>query len=369
MRRQEQKYIFLVNWIKEKIAEGKLDPGDKLYSENKMSDMFGVSRQTVRHAIGVLEKEGMVERLQGSGTYVSGGKKKARKKTRNIMIITTYVNGYIFPTTLQNMVQSLSSAGYRAQIMFTNNQVENERRILQSILDEDNVDGMIVEASKSAFLNPNLEYYRQLMERQVSILFFNCKYPELDAPMVALDDVGVAEDVIRYLLGQGHRKIGGIFKMDDGQGRLRYGGYARALLDAGIEPDDHKVVWIDTEEQKNLKSIKDIILEKLSGCTAVFCYNDEVAFNLLELLHEKKIRVPEELSIVSIDGSELSLLTEPQLTSIPYPMEELGKKAAENMLRLIDQPGWKKDFLYRPKLLTRASVLRISDGSTAPDGT
>lgn len=362
MRRQEQKYIFLVNWIKEKISAGKLGPGDKLYSENEMSAMFGVSRQTVRRAIGTLENEGLVERIQGSGTYISGRKKKARKKTRNIVIITTYVNGYIFPVTLKNMVQSLSAAGYRAQIMFTNNQVENERKILQSILEEDNVDGMIVEASRSAFLNPNLEYYRQLQERQVSFLFFNCRYPELDAPMVALDDVGVAEDAVHYLLVQGHRKIGGIFKLDDGQGRLRYGGYTKALLDAGIGLDDHNVVWIDTEEQKNLKSIKDTVLGKLSECTAVFCYNDEVAFGFMELLHEKKIRVPEDLSIISIDGSELSLLAEPSITSVPYPMEALGKTAAENMIRLIERPDFKEDFMYRPKLLIRDSVREISDG-------
>lgn len=360
MGRREQKYLFLVEWIKEKLNAGELAPGDKLYSENELGAMFDMSRQTVRRAIGMLENEGIVERIQGSGTYISGRRKKSRKRTRNIMVITTYVDSYIFPVTLQSMVQNLSAAGYRAQILFTNNQLENERKILERILEEDNVDGVIVEASKSAFFNPNLEYYRQLMEKQIVFLFFNCKYPELDAPLVALDDAGVAEDAVRYLLKQGHRKIGGIFKLDDGQGKLRYGGYAKALLDAGIRLDDRKVVWIDTEEQKNLRSIRDMILEKLSGCTAVFCYNDEVAFGLMELLRERGIRVPEEISVVSIDGSELSLLAEPAITSVPYPMEKMGKKAAENILRMIRQPDFKEDFMCRPELLIRDSVCAVS---------
>lgn len=368
MRRQEKKYIFLVNWIKERIASGELKPGDRIHSENELSAMFGMSRQTVRNAIGVLESEGLVERIQGSGTYIGAGRKTVREKTRNIVVITTYMDGYIFPATLQSMVQRLAAAGYRAQIMFTNNQVDNERKILQSLLKKDNVDGVIVEASQSAFFNPNLEYYRQLRERQVRILFFNCRYPELDMPLVALDDAAVSEDLVRYLLDQGHRKIGGIFKLDDGQGKLRYGGYVKALLDAGIRPDDRKIVWIDTEDQKNLKGMKDVIFGKLSDCTAVFCYNDEVAFSFMELLQEKNIQVPGELSVVSIDGSELSLLAKPPITSVPYPMEALGRKAAENILRMIEQPNFKGDFMYRPEIQVRDSVRKLTGGGMEKTG-
>ena len=54
------KYMELVKWIKEQIFSENLLFGQKLYSENELKDMFGVSRQTVRHAIGILEKEGIV---------------------------------------------------------------------------------------------------------------------------------------------------------------------------------------------------------------------------------------------------------------------------------------------------------------------
>ena len=66
MRQQEPKYILLINWIREKISTKELRPGSKLYSENELSAMFGVSRQTVRHAIGILETEGLVERVRGA---------------------------------------------------------------------------------------------------------------------------------------------------------------------------------------------------------------------------------------------------------------------------------------------------------------
>ena len=359
MRQQEPKYILLINWIREKISTKELRPGSKLYSENELSAMFGVSRQTVRHAIGILATEGLVERVRGSGTYIEKRMGTARKPTMNIAVISTYVDGYIFPPMLQGIVQKLSAEGYTTQITFTGNQINNERKILEEILERDQVDGVIAEAVKCALPNPNLEYYREIQKRQIALLFFDCRYPELDAPLVALDDEKVAEKAVNYLIEKGHRKIGGIFKADDGQGRLRYSGYLNALLKAGIGVDDRKVLWIDTEDQKNIRNIRASLLRRLMDCMAVFCYNDQVAFELIELLQKVGIRVPGQLSVISIDGTELSLLCEPKITSIPHPMEELGQKAAEYMVRMIVEPGFQEDYLYCPEVLERSSIKRI----------
>jgi GntR family transcriptional regulator of arabinose operon len=359
MKQREPKYISLVNWIREQIDRHELHSGEKLYSENELSEMFGLSRQTVRRAIGILEAEGLVERVRGSGTYIGSRGGTQRKKTMNIAVISTYVDGYIFPPTIQGIVETLQSEGYMTQIAFTDNRVENERRILEGILEKNNVDGVIVEGTKSALPNPNLEYYRELQSRQVPILFFNCCYPELDAPVVALDDIHVSEDAVNYLIERGHRKIGGIFKVDDGQGKLRYTGYMNALLNSGLCVDDRKILWIDTEDQKALKNIRDSVLHRLIDCTAVFCYNDEVAYSLEEILLKEGFRVPGQLSIASVDASELSLLAEPQITSVPHPMKELGEKAAENMLHMIEEPGFDGNYLYRPQILVRNSVRTV----------
>ena len=55
MEKKQPKYTELVNWIQEQIASKKFLPGQKIYSENRLKDMFQVSRQTVRHAIAILE--------------------------------------------------------------------------------------------------------------------------------------------------------------------------------------------------------------------------------------------------------------------------------------------------------------------------
>jgi len=55
MAQELPKYLVLVNWMKEQVMSGHLKYGEKIYSENELSAMFGISRQTVRQAVGILE--------------------------------------------------------------------------------------------------------------------------------------------------------------------------------------------------------------------------------------------------------------------------------------------------------------------------
>jgi len=329
------KYIKLVNWIKEQIETKKLSPGAKLYSENELSEMFDLSRQTVRHAISVLEQEGLLKRVRGSGTYVTKENADSIGKRNRITLIMTYLDGYIFPRTIQAIEDVLFKAGYTVQIAFTNNLVDRERKILEDILQRDEVAGVMVEATKSALPNPNIHFYRELMERKIPVLFINCYYKELPLPHVAMNDRLAGKAATEYLIKKGHKKITGIFKLDDGQGHLRYAGFGEALQEANLTYNESKIIWIDTEDTENLMKIKEKIRERLEGCTALVCYNDEVAFALMRVLKKLGIRVPEDLSVASIDDSELAVLGDVKLTSIPYPMERLGVKAADNLLAMI----------------------------------
>ena len=72
----ETKYQNLINYIQEQITDGQLGPGEKVPSENQLAERFHISRQTVRKAIGTLEEEGLVQRIRGSGTYVSFDRRK-----------------------------------------------------------------------------------------------------------------------------------------------------------------------------------------------------------------------------------------------------------------------------------------------------
>lgn len=219
--------------------------------------------------------------------------------------------------------------------------------------------GVIVEGTKSGLPNPNLPLYRQLFARKIPVLFINTYYPELDAPHVSLNDAEAARKAVQYLIDHGHRDIGAILKLDDGQGRQRYLGYLSAMYAAGLPVTDSRMVWIDTDEAKQLAYCTDKILNRVEACTALFCYNDQVAFQLIRILAGKGIRVPEDVSVISIDDSDLALHSEVPITSLPHPKEKLGAKAAEVLLKMI--AGRKKDvtFEFDTRVVERESVTSL----------
>ena len=205
MSTQELKYKAVYNWVLDNINSGALKVGEKLPSENELSERFGLSRQTVRHAVDILEQQKLVLRVRGSGTYVGGsGKTERQERYMNIAVISTYVDSYIFPPVVRGIERVLSRKGYTTQIAFTGNRVSREQDILNNLIDKDIIDGLIVEPAKSALPNPNLHYYQELKERGIPILFFNSRYPDLELPCVSMNDEQVGKKAVEW--PQEHRR-------------------------------------------------------------------------------------------------------------------------------------------------------------------
>ena len=363
MEDKTPKYLEIVNWINEQIREDKILPGQKLYSENELSKMFGLSRQTVRHAIAVLEKAGIVNRIQGSGTYVNGHDAEQIKKRNHIIIIMTYVDGYIFPRTIRRMENILFENGYSVQIAFTNNRIDRERIILEDILKRDEVAGIIAEPTKSGIPNPDLDLFEKVKQRKIPLLFINGFYEKLNAPHVSMNDTLAGKAATELLLKRGHTKIAGMFKLDDIQGHLRYTGFMKAIKEAGLVCRDHNIIWYDTEDAKNFANLKDKIRKRIDGCTALVAYNDEVSHELLTLFENEGINIPEDLSLVSIDDSELAVMGKVKLSSVPYPMERLAEKAAKNMLQMIQNPAFDGNYEFDVAVVERESVKEVGVNS------
>ncbi len=356
MKNENTKYQQLTDYIMELIEKGGLAPGEKLASENELARQFGISRQTVRRAVGLLEEQGILLRVRGSGTYLRTRSPEDFAQHSRIEVMTTYVDSYIFPKIIQGIEEKLFERGYSVQLAFTNNTLDRERSVLEDIIRRDDVAGVIVEGTKSGLPNPNLFLYRELMKRKIPLLFVNTYYPELDAPHVSLDDVAAARKAVDYLIAKGHREIGAILKLDDGQGRLRYLGYLQAMEAAGLTVTDSRMVWIDTDESKQLAYCTDKILNRLESCTALFCYNDQIAFQLIKLLGDRGIRVPEEVAVISIDDADLAIHSEVQITSLPHPKEKLGAKAAELLLRMIGSGKPVESYEFDTRVVERSSV-------------
>lgn len=355
------KYMDIVEWTMEQIATGAFKAKDKFLSESALGDKFSCSRQTVRRALEVLEQEGHINRLQGSGTYISSEKTYLRKDSNGVEttymtigLVSTYMDNYVFPCILRGIELGFSNTNLAIELVSTNNQVAGEAKALQQMLDR-TLDGLIVEPTRSAFPCVNVELFRALSKKGVPIVFIDSFYPELTNPHIALDDEKAGYEATRYLIGMGHKSISGIFPHSNRQGHLRYLGYVKAHADMGVPIRDDLVCWYSKENMyQTLHS--DHLLEQLSRSTAALCYNDSTALGIIEFMQDNGKKVPEDLSVVGIDNTELARIC--SLTSIEHPGERLGEAAAKMLLSMING-GEGSNILFPPQLVIRNSVRQL----------
>ena len=355
------KYFTLMEELKEKIISGRIQPGEKLPSENQFTVQYSLSRHTVRKALSLLEQEGYIEACHGKGTFCSE-KMRHMKKSRNIAVVTTYISDYIFPRLIQGMDNVLSEQGYSIILKNTGNSRQKEAKCLEELFQKD-IDGLIIEPSKSQLSCRHPGLYENLEKYQIPYIFIQGIYTEMkDKPHILMDDARGGYLVTKYLLEQGHRRITGFFKADDIQGIQRHKGYVRALQEAGIPYDPDLVVWFHTEDRRSKPSMMVKEMVKTGSLPhGIVCYNDQIAVQVIESLEDCGLQVPKDISVTGYDNS-LYAQRGTGITTIAHPQERLGEMAAELILEKINgvsEEDSKVERLIQPELIVRGSCRRL----------
>lgn len=180
---------------------------------------------------------------------------------------------------------------------------------------------------------------------------------------VSIDDEAEAYRAVKYLTDRGHRKIAILLDSthDRSISELRYRGYCRALEEAGIPQDKELVEEIDYYDMEAAYEGIRKLLVRRNDLTAIFTIADTMGVAVLKALYEAGKKVPEECSVISIDGLEMSRFTIPTLTTLEQPKEEMAEKAVLLLIRMIEGTG-ENEHLYLPtKLREGKSVKSISD--------
>lgn len=354
------KYFDLMEDLRQQILSGEIKPGEKLPSENELAQAYGVSRQTVRKALQILQDDGCIYAEHGRGTFCSEMMRHTRK-SRNIAVVTTYLSDYIFPRVIQGIDQVLTENGYSILLKNTKNSRSMEAKCLEELLQKD-IDGLIIEPSKSQIFCKHMNLYEMLDQYEIPYVFIQGSYSQMkEKPHILLDDCRGGFLVTDYLISLGHREIVGIFKADDTQGQERHKGYVQALQRAGIPYDPDKVVWFYTEDRKThpYEKMKQMSRERDAfHFDAVVCYNDQIALEVIRALEEEGLECPKDVSVTGYDNSYLAATCKVPLTTVAHPQEKLGIMAAELLLKLIKEGNIEdsgKRILIEPELVIRES--------------
>jgi GntR family transcriptional regulator of arabinose operon len=353
------KYRQLKQEVMSWLYTGQLKPDEQMPSEHEIASRFQMSRQTVRQTLGELEKEGWLYRIQGKGTFVSVPKSRTLQEVQTIGMVTTYISDYIFPHIVRGAESLLRSRGYSLLLSGTDNEKEKETESLLLMLGQP-LSGLIVEPTKSAQGNPNLQHYLALQYRNIPFVMINERYPELNCPCIKVDDETGGFKAVEHLIELGHRNIAGFFKTDDLQGVNRLKGFIRAHQQYRLPLMPESVVHYATEEKRTKPCEMALaMLQRAERPTAIVCYNDELAVTLLDTVRQAGLSVPEDVSIVGFDDSSLATAT--QLTTLTHPKTEMGVRAVEVLLSMIEkkEPEAEKDVVFMPELVVRESTRKL----------
>lgn len=334
----EVKYEIVKQTLRKEIINGQYQINEKLPTESELMKRFNVSRYTVRRAVGNLENEHYIYRIQGGGMFVQDWQRNwsADDTNKLIGVISTHIADYIFPPIISGIDNVLSAKGYSLIVGNTLNNHARERQSLLNMLDL-KIAGLIIEPTQSALPNPNLDLYQQIKEYQIPTILFHATYPQVAFPSLLTQDELAERNLVDYLFKLGHHKILGIFQIDDRQGANREAGMIRAYQEAGIPiTDSEMVMYQSTDKISAILDRVDRIFANNDRPTAIACYNDHLAMTVIGHLQRNGIKVPDDVSVVGFDNYELARTLNPSLTTADHPKRKLGEDAGQMMLKLIN---------------------------------
>jgi LacI family transcriptional regulator len=160
-----------------------------------------------------------------------------------------------------------------------------------------------------------------------------------DFTCVAADDFAGAKLATQHLLGLGHRRIAYLLSSDhDPISRQRLAGYRSALKKARVLRKGTVKFLSQKQRDQSYRATGEMTMRQWLGedwkdfdCTAILAHNDETAIGVIKALREYGLRVPQDVSVVGFDGTELSELSTPALTTVRVPLWEIGAVAVKTL--------------------------------------
>ncbi|HCW98620.1 MULTISPECIES: HTH-type transcriptional regulator GalS [Pantoea] len=201
------------------------------------------------------------------------------------------------------------------------------------------------------------EELASFMQQVPGMVMVNRIVPGFAHRCVSLDNVAGALMATRMLLQQGHSRVGYLCSshpIEDVQ--QRRDGWEQALVEQGIRPQESWIASAEPDMQGGEAAMVELLGRNVH-LSAIFAYNDGMAAGALTALKDNGIQVPQHFSIIGFDDIPMSRYTDPQLTTVRYPIVSMAKLATELALSgAAGQLDASAQHVFMPTLVRRHSV-------------
>lgn len=274
------------------------------------------------------------------------------KKTHSILVLVPDMSNPFFARVISGIQKAARERGYNVVLGNTLNNEQTEHELAQLLLTS-RTDGIIQLSAR---------YPLDDAEKNADVIhpIINCCecVDDDSMPTIRLDNREAAKAIVNYLAGLGHQRIGVIAGPPASPLTIeRMAGYREALKNHGLQFDESLIAEGDYSLEAGETGVQ-LLLSREKAPTAVFCFNDEMAFGAMRGIKRAGLGVPQDISVAGFDDLPFSKYMEPALTSVRQPSEEFGPAAVSQLFKLIEG----QDIQRRHQLMPFELAIRSSTG-------
>lgn len=273
----------------------------------------------------------------------------------SIGIIVPDLRGYYYGEIVNPMVTYASKKGYETVVSVTN-KVENWEEMIFDFFMSRRFDGIIA-------CTPDLNSLRKLTKIGIPITAVDWRDPigDLNVTGVSIDNEKAAFKMMKYLHSMGHRKILIITSGNKFQSSIDRTNGVLKFKEKNDEIELHISEGNFSDLDTGYDLTKKFIKENGKKVTAIFAFNDILAFGVISALNDFGISVPDDISVVGFDNTYISKYSIPPLTTIEQPRSELGLAAIKNLINRFESVGSKvsSNIVVPFKFIERSSVKKL----------
>ncbi len=335
----------LYDTLREDILGGYYKQGQQLPSIRQMADQYKLSKNTVNTVYALLANDGLVAIHDGKGTFV--GTTPESISMIGVLIFDFSVGMRVDTEILQHIQRNLPP-NYFLSLMDTSNRYSTFNDGLER-LSAMNASGFLVIPPKEKPSPSELTRAKKLLSNRPTVMI-NRAIEGLETDLFSMDLGAGIEAAYEYLVSKGRRKIGLVLHDAPKFIEEEYDAYLRcAKMNHHSLEKDFLVEW--SQDFSIISNSVQRILGRIDALIAP----DDVLMHLSDLFKEHEINIPHDLSLVGINDTIFARMFNPPLTSIEFPVEQIGKNALRRLIKRIEgsEDSPKKIANYTPRLIVR----------------
>ncbi len=266
-----------------------------------------------------------------------------RQRTMTIGVIVPELVHHFFSRVISGADNFATHAGFKLLISMSNDEWDKERQMTE-LLTNGYVDGLLVSVAKQTFEKGNFDHFSSLIEHNFPLVFFDRAPYGITVDKVTINDIEGGYIAVKHLIEKGAKKVAILTTPKHiSVGADREKGYKKALIEAGLLPDENLIFRID--ERAPIREQIELMFKQKALPDAVFAVNEKYAALTLKLAVQQGLKVPDDLMVIGFTDGFISKSTTPSLSTIAQHGFEMGEKAMEILLEKIED----KSALNNPK--------------------